>query len=259
MAADTNSGSPTYVVGDQFEQLSSESVQVVTLSQLLDAIRSKAHTVPSFLVAGQGIDSFDIMAVKDALSSHLRNRAQEVSIVGPSEPLVSREVGHKWRGRNVLLSKLRAVNQFTAVADLRVAGDNELLMDHQTGRHIQGMIAIEAARQMLLAATSILRLADEIKDPFYVLQQISTRFESFLFPLPATVRYESAEPDKSRTNSVGVKASILVEQSGEIVSVTDVEYIVFAGQRIAEIEHRKAEEALKRESQCVAGEEGLFI
>lgn len=97
---------------------------------------------------------------------------------------------------------------------------------------------------MLLAATTCLRLIDDLREPYFVIENMNTQFLSFLFPLPASLRFATREPDCSRPGSAGFKAIIEIEQNGVTVSKTDVAYTVFTGERIHQIESRKAAKAL---------------
>ncbi|ETS33145.1 A-factor biosynthesis repeat protein [Photorhabdus khanii NC19] len=45
----------------------------------------------------------------------------------------------------------------------------ELMADHQTGQHIQGMILIEACRQTFIAVTEEFYMSDKVGQSYYVI------------------------------------------------------------------------------------------
>ncbi|WJZ02947.1 AfsA-related hotdog domain-containing protein [Corynebacterium freiburgense] len=236
-----NSTSVVTVVGDRFEGLARQG-GVQTVSQILKVVENYPETLPECIVIGQGIGEFDLVALNVAISKNIL--ASKPRVISSDMVLASRSASHKHRAQNVLVANLRTPEKFTAIADLRIDNDNELLLDHQTGQHVQGIIAIEAARQMFLASTTCLQLIDSLQNPYFVIESMNTQYLSFLFPLPATLRFVTNEPDSSRSGSIGFAAIVEIEQNGATVSRTEVTYTVFSSDRIFEIENRKAVKAL---------------
>lgn len=230
------------VVGDRFEGITHHT-RVRTLSQVIRMARSEPERLPDNLIVGQGLGNSDLIALDTALNESRRKSSPKVSFSGPQA--ASRRASHKRRPQNVLIANATKTGTYTALADLTIENDNELLLDHQTGQHVQSMIAIEASRQMFLVSTTILRLIDDIEEPYFVIENMNTEFNSFLFPLPATLTFVTDEPDRSRADSVGFKAAIEILQGEIAVSRTTVSYIVFTARRIHEIETRKAEKAIE--------------
>ncbi len=63
----------------------------------------------------------------------------------------------------------------------------ELMTDHQTGQHIQGMILVEACRQTFIAVTEEFYMSDKVGQSYYVINDMNIKFSNFLFPLPAVI------------------------------------------------------------------------
>lgn len=230
------------VVGDRFDGIAQHG-GVQTLSQLIKIAQSRPKELPATIIVGQGIGDFDLIALSSALEEC--GHEPRPQILASGLDLASRSTSHKRRPQNVLIANLAQVGKLAATADLIIDNDNELLLDHQTGQHVQGMVVVEASRQMFLASTTCLRLTEGLTEPYFVIGTMSTQFNSFLFPLPASLIFNTSEPDRSRPDSAGFEAVIEIEQNGVRVSATRVEYTVFVGSRIHEIETRKAEKALR--------------
>jgi hypothetical protein len=195
------------------------------------------------IVVGQGVSDYEIESLTSALDDLPASDRPELRAEAPA--LATRLESHKRRASNVLVADIQAVSDLSCAASLRIHGDNELLIDHQSGQHVQGMVAVEAARQMFLASTARLGLASGLEKPYYVINSMTTRFQSFLFPLPGVIRYRTSPPDRSRADSARFEATIEIDQNSTLVSTTEVDFSVFAGERISEIESRKARKALE--------------
>src|SRR5439155_12080056 len=64
------------------------------------------------------------------------------------------------------------------------------MSDHVTGQHLQGMIFIEAARQMFLAVSECYHLRDQSDKTFYfVINSFNVSFHAFAFPVRTQIRY----------------------------------------------------------------------
>lgn len=206
------------VVGDRFEGITRQD-GVQTLSQVLRSAQAEPDALPDAIIVGQGIGTFDLVALKTAIDEC--GRAPRPVVEAHMMTLATRSASHKCRPQNVLLANVTPSGELTSRADLRIENDNELLLDHQTGAHVQGMVVVEASRQMFLASTSALQLTAGLKEPYFVIQTMSTEFHSFLFPLPATLRFTAREPDRSRQDSAGFSAvtgrrGVVLSRSGAI-------------------------------------------
>lgn len=230
------------VVGDRFHGFTIKK-NVATVSQLLASLQTRSlDRIPHRVVVGQGVTDSDRQAVETEYTRQGLDAPEFLIETGTA--LATRAEAHKHRDRNVLIADLERTNDYSCQASLNVHNDNELLLDHQTGLHVQGMACVEAARQMFLAAITRLGLIDDLDRPYFVINSMATTFLSFLFPLPAQIEFTTAAPDRSRSGSAKFAATIRIHQAGKIASTTEVDFTVFAGDRISGIEHRKADKAL---------------
>jgi hypothetical protein len=157
------------------------------------------------------------------------------------------DVVHKHNSENVLLSNLRQLGPQTFAAWLRVDGGNELLQDHQTGLHVQGMVGVEATRQMFLALFEVgYRHRWPSNKYFMVWNSMEIDFENFLFPVSATVTATVLKADLHDPSKLDFRVRIEIQQSGRRASCATVGFTAFEWQRIGAIEQRRAVAALTK-------------
>ncbi|HEY9311770.1 AfsA-related hotdog domain-containing protein [Williamsia sp.] len=135
------------VVGDRFEGFCCRA-NVYTVSAFVSAARSGDFTSPdqSFeVVIGQGVTTYETELIEHTL---VRFSCSTVCVMRhPQSKLVPRHLVHKCDPSNVLIANLERVGSASFQAVLRIHNNNELLIDHQTGQHVQGMVIVEATRQ----------------------------------------------------------------------------------------------------------------
>lgn len=166
---------------------------VATTSQLLARLEARrVDHVPHRPFLGQGVTDYDRQAIEVECSR--QGLATPEFIIETGTTLATRAEVHKHSDRNVIISDLEPTGDHSCQAHLNIHNDNELLLDHQAGLHVQGMDCIEAARQMFLASTTRLGLADDLERPYFVVNSMTTPFHTFLFPLPMQIEYANSAP-----------------------------------------------------------------
>jgi hypothetical protein len=237
------------LVGDRFTGFSVHD-GVYTVSQFISelALGGFARDGERTLVrAAQGVTLREQASVCDEAT---RLGLDRLEFRLPPRELAPRHEVHKHESQNTLISGLRRTGDGHFAADLRVHNDNELLLDHQTGQHVQGMVAIEAARQMFLAVSERF-YADRHPDRsyYYVIESMNTTFENFLFPLDATVTFETLRAEVSDPTRLSFTADIGIHQAGRRASLTSVAYTAFESDVIEAKEHKRAAYAVRQATQ----------
>jgi hypothetical protein len=244
-----------FVVGDRFRGFVHHD-RVTTVSELCTAVAAGAYDElqgPLLLHRGQGISPFDREYIEATITR--RGLQPRMRFAGSEPTVASRDVTHKHRSENVLLANVRSVEERTFRADLRVHADNELLLDHQTGEHIQGMIVVEAARQMFMAAFEVgYRHRWPLHD-YVVWNSVQLAFESFLFPLPAEVVCQISEVDIEAPQSLRFEMSVELHQLRRRVASGTIGFTSFEYAPIAFVERHHAGKALNAAVRAVASAE----
>lgn len=246
-----------FLVGDAFAEFA-EHEGVMTVSQLARQIRKGAFPRGAGLASvtlGQGVSQFDVQFVRDTVARRgltgmvviddraLRNRA-------------GRELVHKHRAENVLISLPRRTGPGCFESDLLVDSGNEVMSDHLTGQHMQGMLVMEAGRQMFIAVAERHYLPLEaVGNSYFVIDTFTTRYRNFLFPLPATVRcnvLSHRSPHRIRTT---FSCELAVLQGGWETAVMEVRFTAFDTQVSQAKETRAAERFLRDTAAILAAKE----
>lgn len=240
------------IVGDRFAGFATHD-HVVTLSQFLLHLDLNALSLAEAVIAvpGQGIST--------AEWTDLRSHADRLGLDGyvefrdPPSQLASSTEAHKKAEANTLIADLDQSGEGMFTAALRLHSDNELLLDHQTGQHVQGMIAIETARQMFLAVSErFFASRHPGMSYYYVIEAMNTDFENFLFPVAATVEFRTIRASVADPRRLQFTAEISVHQSGRRTSRTWVSYSAHESAVIEAKEHNRARLAIERQLSVLA-------
>ncbi|MFC9847863.1 AfsA-related hotdog domain-containing protein [Streptomyces sp. NPDC060223] len=233
------------VVGDRFRDFA-EAVGAETFSGLtrsLDAGDLDALQGPVHVVTGQGLGEFEISYLRDAITR--RQLDDRIVLVHTTGQPARRQELHKAREDNVLVAGLTQVDDTTYEAQLRLHDHNELLVDVQDRVHVQGMVAIEAARQMFLAVIERYFTARWPQQRYYiVLNSMNTTFSNFLFPVSATLRLKVDESDVSEPSRLTVRTTVEVVQAGRPAAGVTIDAAAFAPGLLEEKELRRAKSAV---------------
>ena len=233
------------VVADRFAQFGRvEHVLTMTeLRALLSADPAGTDGCEWVVRWGQGIEPED-RELLDGRGPIVRVADGEALQPPPVAPALV----HKQRPENVLLAGLRIPSEAYCSAELRIHRDNELTLDHYTGHHVQGMVIVEAMRQICIAQFEA-GYHRRLRHGGYagVWKRLNLSFEGFLFPVRATVESEITHADLSRDDSVKFRATTSVRQNGDVAASAEIEYSMIKQTRIDALERRKAEAAAGRE------------
>ncbi|WP_274911367.1 AfsA-related hotdog domain-containing protein [Streptomyces sp. WZ-12] len=232
------------VVGDRFADFA-HAVGATTFSAFVHALDSGDFDSPReelTVHTGQGIGAYELGYLREAATR--RGLATLIRLADqPAEP-VGRQHVHKARADNVLVAGLAQTGEADFEAELRLHDHNELLVDVQDRVHVQGMVAIEASRQMFLAVTEGHILSRWPQQRYYiVINDMNTKFENFLFPVRARLRLHIDSIDLSDPGKVPLRVTVTVEQAGRSAATTAVDMIAFAPGVVDAKELRRAKHA----------------
>ncbi|EPD56896.1 MULTISPECIES: AfsA-related hotdog domain-containing protein [Streptomyces] len=234
------------LVGDRFAGFAAHA-DVLTVTQFTDEMRLGVYswdTHPIRVRAGQGVTRHEWELVRE--QALLLGLAERLDFDFREPALAARGEAHKHRSCNTLIADLRRDGEDLFSATLRVHNDNELLIDHQTGEHVQGMVAVEAARQMFLAVSERYHASRHLdRSYYYVIESLNTDFENFLFPLDATIVYHTLRAELDDPDRLSFAAEISLHQAGRRASITTVTYTAFDAPVIEAKEHRRAQHAVE--------------
>lgn len=233
-----------FMVGDKFSNFGALD-GAMTVSRLISLFDGDApeQELPARIIVGQG--------VSEGWLNYLKRRAEArdfpVEFVEnkPISMRTGRRFSHKWQRNNVLITDPDIIgpNHYRMV--LSIDDDCEIMSDHTTGYHIQGMVLTEAARQAFLAVTEWFLLPSDAKY-YFVINTFNVSYMRFAFPVHIDVDLLLSEIDRSRDDRLAAKVLIRFRQQGETVCEAEIEYTAILEQRLSGKEKQMAEMALQQ-------------
>jgi hypothetical protein len=230
------------VVGDRMVDFT-ENENVITVSTAEKMIEDE-HTPGNVrLHLGQGVS---VGCVERMIS--MANRFKKTNILAFSHVnKAGRNLVHKHNPRNSMLGMPQHIGPNLYSADVFLDDECAEMTDHLTGQHVQGMVLVEACRQMLLAVTEEFYLRDDVKSSFFVLNQMNTEFKQFVFPVAISLLYEVAEHQVGKNGSHRFSVTISVIQNEQVCCVVTASFSTYFNDFILPKEKGLAVEAVKKE------------
>jgi hypothetical protein len=241
-----------FIVGNKFREFSRND-GVITIGEFAEMARTSTFdslAIGSRLVAGQGVREAELQAIHDQARWALSARDIDIGPALRRGARASRLQTHKHRIQNAIISHPIRVDEHNFEALLLLDERSELMTDHQTGQHIQGMILIEAARQLFLAVTEEYFIGQAVHDRYYfVINNLDVKFKGFVFPVDATLRYEIVSKDIQNPARMRFDTVVSVMQGGACVTEVAFGFTAFYASKIEEKERQQAVSLLDRERQ----------
>lgn len=242
----------TVVVGDKFSEFATleGSTTVSRLANLFDGLHANGP-IPEVVLFGQG--------VSEGWRNYLKKRALaggiDTAFLGsqPIDDRTGRNFCHKWNRHNVLITHPQQVTPTRYSMLLSIDDACEIMSDHVSGYHVQGMVFIEAARQAFLAVSECFLLPKENRY-YFVINKLDTTYHRFAFPLPTEITLEIVESDSSRADRYSAKVVIRFYQNGECVSESRAEYAAILEDKLLAKEKSMAVSALDAALQQAAAD-----
>ncbi len=215
-----------FIVGDKFQEFA-EGKDVLTLQQLQALMRLPSHLLnPTVLLLGQGASEEEVLSIVHAHKSSRevtpRFEVSDLMRVLDRAPVVT---SHKKTPHNTLVGVPRRKSSSVYELALNLDERCELMSDHQTGQHVQGMLLVEAFRQSFLVVTDTFYPFGEGKN-YFVINRMSFDFQNFMFPLPAHLDYRILEADVN-TRRARYKVALAAIQHGELCATAEIGFTVY--------------------------------
>ncbi|KZL14447.1 A-factor biosynthesis hotdog domain protein [Pseudovibrio axinellae] len=228
------------IVGDRFNNFAEVAGAITTQ----DAIRGLTNGAAyKGFILGQGVhdkDAHVISVLSRALGLPCISLADDPAKAG-------REICHKHFQHNELISFPRKVEDNVFEADVLVDDRNEIMSDHVTGCHLQGMLLIEGIRQMFIAVseTQYEHLGVPVGG-YVVFNKLDVKFEQFAFPIATSLRQTVNDFTQPRDDRARFVATVEVFQEQGRVATAEVDYTVFENTSLQPKEEKLAQKAVQR-------------
>jgi hypothetical protein len=212
-----------HVVGDKFKNFSSNKY-VMTMSELAELTNIyRIGSQPGYtLLLGQGVSVGKLEEVLEKINKNGLNNYFSIKYSDVLDNKNSQQLCHKAKLDNVMITTPHVFAKNTYISQMSLQDDCAEMNDHVTGQHIQGMILIEAARQMMLSVSENFILDEEKRGKYYfVLNNVNSSFYQFTFPLQVSVFCEVVNLERSSKGTVKAKMKFSFMQNN--IEVTEVE------------------------------------
>ncbi len=223
-----------FVVGDVFKGFTCHDA-VISVSELKDELaRQDTSTQPTHYVLSQGIDQ-----QSDGFLKYL------VGCSNTSRPLADGKLTHKHKEHNILITDPEQKSERLYRSDIIIDSRCADISDHNTGAHIQGMVLIEAARQMVTAVTESFYLSEEEKNTYYfVLNNMKSSFSNFAFPLAMTLDCDVVLAEFDKNGNINCHHRMTISQNNTPIAEVEIEFKCYSKVFMAKKEHQIAEKTL---------------
>jgi hypothetical protein len=219
VTADTELRTRTAIVlvGDRFQPFRTAGLGM-TAADFAAAVAEGEYDgcdTPVCVHVGQGVDEGALECAAAAIDH--RNLGDRLLLrrADLPTPIASHAV-HKQDPRNVLVADLEQTGPNAFEAAMRIHNDNELATDHQSSLHIQGMILVEAARQMFLAVCEVAYLRHWSGHEFaFLLTAIDTKFKRPVYPMPVHMSLVAHRVETSNINRIQFDVETRFLQAGQ--------------------------------------------
>jgi hypothetical protein len=222
-----------FVVGETFHEFA-KGKDVLTINQLkaLTRLPNRVLNAHNVLLLGQGATTEDLQCVLRACNDNpelgMRFEVSDLRRVLDRAPSAA---SHKRIAHNTLIGLPVRTGSDSFEVPILLDERCELMGDHQTGQHVQGMLLVEACRQSFLAVT-------ETYFPFgqgptyFVINHMKVEFQNFVFPLPAHIDYRVVSADVTDRRA-RYETTMKTMQNGAACATAAIGFTVYPSEVIA--------------------------
>ena len=231
-----------YVIGDKFHAYAN-SVNVFTFTQFIRCgMKKLAAEGQVEWVIGQGLSTNEI-----ELINLICARVNITMAHNRSPVLASSALTHKVKEKNIMITEPGHVagEEYLYCSQLVLNDDCAEMSDHVSGQHIQGMVLIEAARQMMLAVAEKYVVKEQERGELYcALLKVNTEFKQFSFPLEIDIshRIETLDDALPRRYSVSTVTDFI--QNEKVIAQIRIDYLIKDRAQLLQKEAQMAKQAL---------------
>ena len=215
------------VVGEKFADFAERNESVLTVNEFERFVWSGEIQYVKKIIIGQGVELDAISRTICIIHQNYPDKINEIINIQDIYFQNNRDLKnlvHKKKKENILITPPEKKDFNSYMSRLIIQDSSELLCDHQTGQHIQGMILIEAARQTIIATSEKYLLKEAgvaVSDKYFTLTSLSVSFSSFVFPLPVNINLNVLSKKISEYGRFTCECLIVFEQAGaEVVEIS---------------------------------------
>lgn len=219
------------VVGNKFQELSNAQ-SILTFDELVTRVR-EGQLEPAAISLEQGISESQVDVLRDLVAQS--NHAGQISLRSyfDSHQRCDGALTHKTKRSNTLISDPHETGEDTYASVLLIDDDCADLSDHVTGKHVQFMVLLEAARQMGNAVTQKFH---STAAKMYLAENINVDFKAFAYPFRVDLEYRVLERNLRTTGDGKMAVQIDFRQQGRLIAQLTLTFTVLDRKFVSALE-----------------------
>ncbi|MFT5519804.1 MAG: hypothetical protein ACI9IA_000388 [Enterobacterales bacterium] len=235
------------VVSDKFHHFATRK-DVITISELYSLLNSEKiifqKLTKTLLIPGQGFSEESINNIKLLAHSSLNSAHFNFSMWNNMPKRASKQITHKYKNENILISEPQRQSNDTFSMNILINENCEMMQDHQTGLHVQGILLLEASRQGFLAIFEKFFSVESAGKLYFIFNSLHVNYNRFAFPLPATLAVSIRELDLCNSKKQRAVMDMRIMQCGSSSASFSLDMTMMASTRISSMESKLATQSL---------------
>lgn len=235
------------IVSDKFHNFATRK-DVITQSELYHLLSTDNAILPQTrnirLIPGQGFSKDDIDDIIHLSKTSKNAHFFDFSLWYEIPERASQELTHKHKMENILISDPKRISDKCFNMSILIDENCEMMNDHQTGLHVQGMLLLEASRQGYLAIFEKYFFSDVNEKKYFIFNSMNVNYNRFAFPLPATLSVSIREIDVSNSKKQHAIMDMEVIQCNSSSASFSLDMTMMANKRISVMESKLANQSL---------------
>src|SRR3990167_2560616 len=177
------------VVGSKFKEISNME-SILSYEQLIQKTLSN-QLIQSDIFFEQGVCEEMLTNYKDLLAKYKHRKSITICSYFERNTRCEKKFTHKKLDFNTLISDPEKIDEKKYSSVLMIDERCAEISDHVTGKHIQLMVLIEAARQMVMAVTEKFFIPADMRNQLsFVSENTETHCDRFALPFFTILFYE---------------------------------------------------------------------
>jgi len=237
------------LVGDKLSQFRENNHDVLTVAEFEDFLKKvamKELDEQLVVVVGQGVSESHLASFQEAISKK-GLRGMRIVVPAAEHKKKAGALTHKHKNENEMISLPQQISGNCYESYLILDDRCSEMSDHVTGKHLQGMIIIEAARQMTLAVTEKYFMDEKDRANFsFVTNSLHTYFHGYIFPCDVKLEYTITKHSGKIGSNSKFDVNIKFIQSDENKAEVNYQFSVLNKNFIKEKEDVLAKNSVKK-------------
>lgn len=193
---------------------------------------------------GQGLSDLQINIILKNLNKPNLHRFSLSGVLHQLERAGS-ALTHKRKIENNMISTPEKISEFIFKSYLMLDESCAEMLDHVTGQHIQGMVLVEAARQMVNSVSEKFLISKQIQGKKgFVLNALNATFLEYVFPLDVELIFNTEKLREGLYGNFKANADIHLFQNNRLVMSVEVDFSVMEKTALLGLESQRAESAI---------------